>query len=155
MHLHAQLKGIKEKHFWEITHVFYLLFVFGFFIVEELLLISVATPLYLYFAVLLCQGELLMQSCGLFSGLHWNRLLFVTVLGIKKSKKIQMMLRFFVLFPYDVTNLIFTFFHLSDGSASKKIIITDCSGLTDSVFYFAFSVLQVFKWILFHGKLAT
>ena len=65
-----------------------------------------------------------------------------------------MMLRFFVLFPYDVTqlSLFLTFFHLSDGSASKKIVITDCSGLTDSVFYFAFSVLQVFKWILFVKK---
>ena len=44
------------------------------------------------------------------------------------------------------------FFHLRDGSASKKIVITDCSGLTDSVFYFAFSVLQVFKWFLFVKK---
>ena len=42
----------------------------------------------------------------------------------------------------------FYVFYLSDGSASKKIVITDCSGLTDSVFYFAFSLLQVFKWIL-------
>ena len=62
-----------------------------------------------------------------------------------------MMLSFFVLFPYDVTQLSLfrRLFHLRDGSASKKIVITDCSGLTDSVFYFAFSVFQVFKWILF------
>ena len=46
-----------------------------------------------------------MQSCCLFSGLYWNRLLFVTVLGIKKSLKIQKMLRFFVLLPDDVTQI--------------------------------------------------
>ena len=43
-----------------------------------------------------------MQSCCLFSELHGNRLLFVTVLGINKSRKNKKMLRFFVLFPYDV-----------------------------------------------------
>ena len=65
-----------------------------------------------------------------------------------------MMLCFFVLFPYDVMqlSLFFKIVHLSDGSASKKIVITDYSGLTDSIFYFAFSVLQVFKWILFMKK---
>ena len=34
-----------------------------------------------------------------------NRLFFVTVLGIRRPSKIQMMLLFFVLFPYDVTQL--------------------------------------------------
>ena len=64
------------------------------------------------------------------------------------------MLSFFVLFPYDVTqlSLFLRFFHLSDGSASKQFVITDYSGLTDSVFYFEFSVLQVFKWFLFVKK---
>ena len=61
------------------------------------------------------------------------------------------MLNFFVHVPDDVTqlSLFHRFFHLSIVSVSKKFINTDCSGLTDSVFYFAFSLLQVFKWFLF------
>ena len=90
-----------------------------------------------------------MQSCFLFSELHGNILRFVTVLGIKKSKKNQMMLRFFVLFPYDVTQLsLFLRFSSEQRECLEKIVITYCSSLTDSVFYFAFSLLQVFKWFL-------
>ena len=55
------------------------------------------------------------------------------------------------LFCY-ATFIIFKVFHLSDVSASKKFVITDCSGLIDYVFYFAFSILQVFKWILLVKK---
>ena len=50
-------KGLKKSTSWEITHAFYLLFVFLFFESRMLLLNFVATPLYLYFAVLLYQGK--------------------------------------------------------------------------------------------------
>ena len=107
------------------------------FLVKELLLNSIATPLYLYFAVFVVPRRVANAKLLFIFGTAGNRLLFVTVLGIRKSKKIQMMLRFFVLFPYDVTqlSLLLRFFHLSKVSASKKFIIMDCSGLTDSVFF--------------------
>ena len=51
-------KALKKSTSWEITHAFfYLLFVFVFFESRMLLLNFVATPLYLSFAVLLCQGK--------------------------------------------------------------------------------------------------
>ena len=70
-----------------------------------LLLNFVATPLYLYFAVLLCQGKVTNAKLLFTFVAVGNRLFFVTVFGIKRPYKTQMMLRFFVLFPYDVKQL--------------------------------------------------
>ena len=70
-----------------------------------LLLNSVATLLYLYFAVFVVSRRVANAKLLFIFVTAGNRLLFVTVLGIRKSKNIQMMLRFFVLFSYDVTQL--------------------------------------------------
>ena len=70
-----------------------------------LLLNSVATPLYLYFAVFVVPRKVANAKLLFIFVTAGNRLLFVTVLGIRKSKQIQMTLCFFVLFPYDVTQL--------------------------------------------------
>ena len=62
--------------------LFILLFVVCFFESRKLLLKFVATPLYLYFAVSLCQGKVTNAKL-LFTFLTvGNRLLFVNVLGI-------------------------------------------------------------------------
>ena len=97
-------KALKKSTSWEITHAFYLLFVF-FLESRKLLLNFVATPLYLYFAFLLCQGKVTNAKLLFTFVTAGNRLFFVTILGIRRSTQIQMMLRFFVLFPYDVTQL--------------------------------------------------
>ena len=78
---------------------------FLFFESRMLLLNFVAAPLYLYFAVLLCQGKVANAKLLFTFVAVGDRLFFVTVSGIRKSYKIQMMLRFFFLFPYDVTQL--------------------------------------------------
>ena len=78
---------------------------FLFFESRMLLLNFVATPLYLYFAVLLCQGKVTNAKLLFTFVAVGNRMFFVTVLGITRPYKIQMMLHFFVLFPYDVTQL--------------------------------------------------
>ena len=75
---------------------------FLFFESRMLLLNFVATPLYIYFAVLLCEGKVANGKLLFTFVVVANRLFFVTVLGITRPYKIQMMLRFFVLFPYDV-----------------------------------------------------
>ena len=129
-----------------------MLFIFCLFLFFEsriLLLNFVATPLYLYFAVLLCQGKVAVyfHSC-------WKQNVFRHRFGHYKiiiNSNDAPLFCAVTLWCY-ATFIILTFFHLSDGSASKKIVITDCSGLTDSIFYFAFSLLQVFKWILFVKK---
>ena len=81
MHLHALLKGIKEKHFLGDNPCF-LFAVCFFFESRRMLLNFVATPLYLYFAVLLCQGKVTNAKLLLTFVTVGNRLFFVTVLGI-------------------------------------------------------------------------
>ena len=49
-----------------------------------LLLDSIATPLYLYFAVLLCQGKVANAKLLFTFVAVGNRLFFVTVLGITR-----------------------------------------------------------------------
>ena len=78
---------------------------FLFFESRMLLLNFVANPLYLYFAVLLCQGKVTNAKLLVTFVAVVNRIFFVTVLGITRPQKIQMMRSFFVLFPYDVTQL--------------------------------------------------
>ena len=78
-------KALKKSTSWEITHAFYLLFVFVFFESRKLLLNFVATPLYLYFAVLLCQGKVTNAKLLFTFVTVGNRLFFVTVLSIRKS----------------------------------------------------------------------
>ena len=85
--------------------LFILLFVFV-FESRMLLLNSVATPLHLYFAVFVVPRRVANAKLLFIFETAGNRLRFVTMLGIKKSKTIQMMLRFFVLFPYDVMQLL-------------------------------------------------
>ena len=58
---------------------------FLFFESRMLLLNFVATPLYLYFAVLLCQGKVANAKLLFTFVAVGNRLFFVTVLGIRKS----------------------------------------------------------------------
>ena len=70
-----------------------------------LLLNFVATPLYLSFAVFLYQGKVANTKLLFTFVTARNRLFFVTVLGIKKSLKIQKMLHFFVMLSDDVTQL--------------------------------------------------
>ena len=70
-----------------------------------MLLNFVATPLYLYFAVFVVPRKVANAKLLFTFVAVGNRMFCVTVSGIKKSKNIQMMLRFFVLFPYDVTQL--------------------------------------------------
>ena len=75
---------------------------FLFFESRMLLLNSVVTPLYLYFAVFVVPRRVANAKLLFIFGTAWKQ---ITILGIKKSLKIQKMLRFFVLFPYDVTQL--------------------------------------------------
>ena len=65
--------------------LFILLFVFVFFESRMLLLNFVATPVYLYFAVLLCQGKVTNAKLLITFVTVGNRLFFVPVLGIRKS----------------------------------------------------------------------
>ena len=60
---------------------------FLFFFSQGLLLNFVATPLYLYFAVLLCQGKVANAKLLFTFVAVGNRMFFVTVLGIKKPKQ--------------------------------------------------------------------
>ena len=78
-------KALKKSTSWEITHAFYLLFVFVFFESRMLLLNFLATPLYLYFAVLLYQGKVANAKLLFTFIAIGNRLFFVTVSGIIKS----------------------------------------------------------------------
>ena len=126
---------------------------FLFFESRMLLINFVATPLYLYFAVLLCQGKVANAKLLLTFVAVGNRMFFVTVLGIKKSKKLQMMLRFFVLFLYDVTN--FHYFYVFSSERRKCLEKNRHYGLFWSdrfCLFFVFSLLQVFKLILFVKK---
>ena len=76
-------KALKKSTSWEITHAFYLLFVFVFFFESRKLLLKfVATPLDLYFAVLLCQGKVTNAKLLFTFVAVGNRLFCVTVLGI-------------------------------------------------------------------------
>ena len=70
-----------------------------------LLLNSVATPLYLYFAVFVVPRRVANAKLLFTFVTARNRMFFVTVLGIRRPSRIKIMLRFFVLFPYDVTQL--------------------------------------------------
>ena len=62
---------------------------FCFFESRILLLNSVATPLYLYFAVFVLPRRVANAKLLLIFGTAGNRLLFITVLGTKKSKKFK------------------------------------------------------------------
>ena len=77
-------KALKKSTSWEITHAFYLLFVFVFFESRMLLLNFVATPLYLYFAVLLCQGKVTNAKLLFTFVAVGNRIFFVTVVDITR-----------------------------------------------------------------------
>ena len=57
---------------------------FCFFESRKLLLNFVATPLYLYFAVLLCQGKVTNAKLLFTFVAVGNRMFFVTVLGITR-----------------------------------------------------------------------
>ena len=72
---------------------------------RELLLNSVVTHLYLYFAVFVVPRRVANAKLLFTFVTAGNRLFFIIVLGIRRSNKIQTMLRFFMLFPYDVTQL--------------------------------------------------
>ena len=62
----------------------FILLLFLFFESSKLLLNFVATPLYLYFAVLLCQGKVANAKLLFTFVAVGNRLFFVTVSGIRK-----------------------------------------------------------------------
>ena len=79
-------KALKKSTSWEITHAFYFAVCFCFFESRKLLLKFVATPLYLYFSVLLCQGKVANAKLLVTFVAVVNRMFFVTVSGIKKSK---------------------------------------------------------------------
>ena len=66
--------------------LFILLFVFLFFFESRMLLLNfVATPLYLYFAVLLCQRKVANAKLLFTFVAVGNRMFFVTVSGIQIS----------------------------------------------------------------------
>ena len=77
-------KALKKSTSWEITHAFYFAVCFCFFESRMLLLNFVATPLYLYFAVLLCQGKVTNAKLLFTFVAVGNRMFFVTVLGITR-----------------------------------------------------------------------
>ena len=77
-------KALKKSTSWEITHAFYFAVCFCFFESRMLLLNFVATPLYLYFAVLLYQGKVANAKLLFTFVAVGNRMFFVTVLGITR-----------------------------------------------------------------------
>ena len=98
----------------------------------------------------LCQRELLMQSYCLFLELHWNRLLFVTVLRIKKSKKIQKMLRLLCCFLMMLRN--FHYFKICSSEQRKCLkIIRQYRLFWFGRFCLLFCILSFtsFNWFLF------
>ena len=76
-------KALKKSTSSEITHTFYLLFVFV-FESSMLLLNFLATPLYLYFAVFVVPRRVANAKLLFTFVTAGNRLLFVTVLGITR-----------------------------------------------------------------------
>ena len=78
-------KAFKKSTSWEITHAFYLLFVFVFFESKMLLLNFVATPLYLYFAVFVVPRRVANAKLLFTFVAVGNRMFFVTVSSIRKS----------------------------------------------------------------------
>ena len=77
-------KALKKNTSWEITHAFYFAVCFCFFESRMLLLNFVATPLYLYFSVLLYQGKIANAKLLFTFVAVGNRMFFVTVLGITR-----------------------------------------------------------------------
>ena len=75
-------KALKKSTSWEITHAFYLLFVFV-FESRMLLLNFLATPLYLYFAVFVVPRRVANAKLLFTFVAVGNIMFFVTVLGIK------------------------------------------------------------------------
>ena len=69
----AYLKGIKEKHSWEITHVFYSNNFSLLFLSQGVLFTSVETPLYLYFIAFVVPSKVLIEFSARFGFLHKNR----------------------------------------------------------------------------------
>ena len=70
-----------------------------------LLLNSIVTLLYLYFAVFVVPERVANAKLLFIFGTALEQIVVVTVLRILKSYQIQKMLRFFVLLPDDVTQL--------------------------------------------------
>ena len=70
-----------------------------------LLINSIATLLYLYFAVFVVPRRVANAKLLFIFGTAWKQIVFRHRFGHYEIKKIQMMLRSFVLFPYDVAQL--------------------------------------------------
>ena len=84
--LFRSLKGIKEKHFLGDNPCFLFAVCFCFFFESRKLLLNfVANPLYLYFAVLLCQGKVANAKLMFTFVAVGSRLFFITVSGIRNS----------------------------------------------------------------------
>ena len=113
---------------------------------------AVEKPLYLYFIAFVVPSKVLIEVSARFWFLHKNRFFvsqtfpspfFTSRPGIY-WKKPETFFAWFI-YVYE-TLIILEIFDLSNGSALKKFVFTDCSVLTDSAFSFAFSILLFSVW---------
>ena len=128
------------------------LFQLFFFLSQEVLFTAVETPLYLYFIAFVVPSKVLIEVSARFGFLHKNRFFVRQTISSpffpsRPGKNSQWSEIFCVwsLYVYE-TLIIQAIFDLSNGSASKKFVFTDCSVLTDSAFSFAFSILLFSMW---------
>ena len=116
---------------------------FSFVFESRSLAISVKTPLYLYFIALLCQVKFLVEVDARFEFLHRNRFLLSTVLSSINQENLKKSEMFCAWSSYKYATFVSSkFFDLSNGSALKKFVFTDCSILTDYVSFFALSLVD-------------
>ena len=95
------------------------------FLSQGVLFTSVATPLYLYFIAFVVPSKVLMEVSARFGFLC--RTYFSVSHFVRHAQERSS-------YVY-ATFVQLEFFDLSNRSASKKFVFTDCSVLTDSAFY--------------------
>ena len=117
------------------------------FLSQGVLFTYVETHFYLYFIAFVVPSKVLIEVSARFWFLHKNRFFVSQTFPspcflpyFEKKSKWSEIFCAWSLYVYEIL-IILEMFDLSHESASKKFISTDCSVLTHSTFYFAFSLL--------------